>query len=250
MIAFRVIRVSYRGKPFGELFLVCLFQPILYFFCETFGLKLCATSTAGLILGAAPVTVCFLAWLVLNEKPTWMRTLSLVVSLCGVGFVAFSQSNGEGNNQNTALGLLLLFGAMATASLYNVFSRKSSRIFTPVETSFAMMVAGTVIFGIFAFMHGSAAAFGNLLERAAKVWPAIVYLGGLSSFVAFFLVNFNLSRLKASQSSAFSNLSTAVIVAAGVIFRGEYFGVPQAIGATLILLGVWGANRDRTSELR
>jgi drug/metabolite transporter (DMT)-like permease len=62
--------------------------------------------------------------------------------------------------------------------------------------------------------------------------------------VAFLLVNFNLSRLKASQTSVFSNLSTAIIVAVGVVFRGEQFGLLQAIGAALILLGVWGANKN------
>jgi drug/metabolite transporter (DMT)-like permease len=66
--------------------------------------------------------------------------------------------------------------------------------------------------------------------------------------LAFFLVNFNLSRLRASQSTAFSNLATAVTVAAGVIFLGESFGPPQVIGALLILAGVWGANRNGGSS--
>jgi drug/metabolite transporter (DMT)-like permease len=235
LAAFRVIKLSYRGKPLGGLVAVCLFQPILYFIFETFGIKECSTSTAGLVLGAVPVTVGFLAWLILDEKPTWMRTLSLLVSLSGVGFIALNMSGGE----NTIFGLVLLFGAMASASLYNVFSRKSSRIFKPMETTFVMMVSGTLVFGLFTLFQGAP----GLLQRAIPVFPAIAYLGVLSSVVAFFLVNFNLSRLKASQSSVFSNLSTAVTVAAGVIFRGEHFGLPQAVGAVLILLGVWGANR-------
>jgi len=235
LAAFKVIKISYSGKPLGELGLVCLLQPILYFACETFGIMECSTSTAGLVLGAVPVTVAFLAWAILNEKPTWTRMLSLLVSLSGVAFIALNISGGE----NTVVGLLLLFGAMASASLYNVFSRKSSRNFKPVETTFAMMISGALSFGLLALLKGSP----DLMRRAFSVWPSIVYLGGLSSVVAFFLVNFNLSRLRASQSSVFSNLSTAVSVAAGIAFRGEQFGLPQATGALLILLGVWGANR-------
>jgi len=233
--ALKIIKISYRGKPLGELGLVCLFQPIFYFTCETFGIMECSTSTAGLVLGAVPVTVALLAWLILNEKPTWMRMLSLFISLSGVAFIALNLSGGE----NTFFGLLLLFGAMASASLYNVFSRKSSRNFKPVETTFAMMISGTVSFGLLTLLKGSP----DLMRRVIPALPSIVYLGGLSSVVAFFLVNFNLSRLRASQSSVFSNLSTAVSVAAGVAFRGEHFGLPQAAGALLILLGVWGANR-------
>jgi drug/metabolite transporter (DMT)-like permease len=195
----------------------------------------CSTSTAGLVLGAIPVTVAFLAWPILNEKPTWTRVLSLFVSLSGVAFIALNLSGGE----NTFFGLLLLFGAMASASLYNVFSRKSSKNFRPAETTFAMMIAGTLSFGLPVLLKGSP----DLVLRAVPALPSIVYLGGLSSVVAFFLVNFNLSKLRASQSSVFSNLSTAVSVVAGIAFRGEHFGLSQAAGALLILLGVWGANR-------
>jgi drug/metabolite transporter (DMT)-like permease len=237
LIAFKVIKISYRGKPIGQLGLVCLFQPIFYFTCETFGIMECSTSTAGLILGAVPVTVALLAWGILDEKPTWMRMLSLFVSLSGVAFIALNISGGE----NSLFGLLLLFGSMASASLYNVFSRKSSKNFKPLETTFAMMISGTVCFGLLALIKGTP----GIMQRAVPALPSIVYLGGLSSVIAFFLVNFNLSRLKASQSSVFSNLSTAVSVAAGVAFRGEHFGLPQAVGASLILLGVWGANRNR-----
>jgi len=235
LVAFKIIKLSYKGKPLGELGLVCLFQPILYFVCETFGIKECSTSTAGLMLGAVPVTVAFLAWLILDERPTLLRMLSLLVSLSGVGFIALTASSGE----NTFFGLLLLFGAMASASLYNVFSRKSSRIFTPMETTFAMMISGTVGFGLLALFNTSP----DLIQRAVPKIPSIVYLGGLSSVVAFFLVNFNLSKLTASQVSVFSNLSTTVSVMAGVIFLGEHFGPLQVIGAVLILFGVWGANR-------
>ena len=239
LVAFRIIKVSYRGKPLGQLLVVCLFQPILYFTLETFGIKECSTSTAGLVIGGIPVAVALLAWLILNEKTSPMRMVSLLVSLSGVGFIALSINGGE----NTLSGLLLLIGAMASASLYNVFTRKSSQSFTPMETTLAMMLSGALVFGLFVFFQAPPEGSLSLWQRAAPVLPAIAYLGVLSSVVAFFLVNFNLSRLTASQASVFSNLSSAVSVAAGVFFRGEHFGLPQAIGATLILLGVWGANR-------
>jgi drug/metabolite transporter (DMT)-like permease len=241
LVAVKAIKVSYKGKPIAQLIPVCLFQPVLYFTFETFGIQRCATSTAGLILGAAPVTVAFLAWLILGEKPTWLRMLSLLVSLCGVAFIAFNLPPG---GENTVLGLLLLFGSMASASLYNVFSRKSSPNFKPIETTLVMMVSGTVVFGLFTLFSSQPEGTASLWQRAAAVWPSIVYLGGLSSVVAFLLVNFNLSRLKASQTSVFSNLSTAIIVAVGIIILKEQFRWLQAIGATLIIVGVWGANKN------
>ena len=75
------------------------------------------------------------------------------------------------------------------------------------------------------------------------------YLGVLSSVVAFFLINYTLTRLKASQSAVFTNLVTVITVFAGVLIRKETFDIGQALGAIVIILGVWTANRQ-SSALR
>jgi drug/metabolite transporter (DMT)-like permease len=180
------------------------------------------------------VAVALLAWPALGERPGWVRLGFLLVSLAGVGTIALGSSNGE----NTPRGVLLLFSATVAASLFNVLSRRMSRHFSPVEVTFAMMASAAAVFGALAFSGGTA----GLAARTIPALPAVAYLGCLSSVLAFFLVNFNLGRLRAARSAVFSNLSTAVSVAAGVIFMGEAFGWPQAAGSALILAGIWGAN--------
>jgi len=71
---------------------------------------------------------------------------------------------------------------------------------------------------------------------------SVLYLGILSSMVAFFLLNFTLSRIKASQSSVFSNLVTVISIIAGIVFLGENFFWFQIIGGIMIITGVWGTN--------
>ena len=234
-----IVKLSYKGKPLWPLALACLFEPVAYFLCETYGLRECATGTAGLMLGAIPVAVALLAWPALGERPGWARLGFLLVSLTGVGTIALGSNNGE----NTPRGVALLFSATAAASLFNVISRRMSRHFSPAEVTFAMMASAAVVFGTVAFLGaGTAPVTGGLTARTIQALPAVAYLGCLSSVLAFFLVNFNLGRLRAARSAVFSNLSTAVSVAAGVIFLGEAFGWTQAAGAALILAGVWGAN--------
>ena len=73
--------------------------------------------------------------------------------------------------------------------------------------------------------------------------PRII-IGGvvLSSIGAFFLLNYMLSRMEASRSAVFSNLTTIVAILAGVLFRGDVFYWFHAVGGFLILLGVYGTN--------
>ncbi|MGC9383549.1 MAG: EamA family transporter [Kosmotogaceae bacterium] len=77
-----------------------------------------------------------------------------------------------------------------------------------------------------------------------------MYLGTLSSTLAFFLINYTLSRLPASKASVFPYLSTVVTLFAGILIRGESFAITGLFGAALILIGVYGVNRLSVKRAR
>jgi drug/metabolite transporter (DMT)-like permease len=246
LAALDVIELEFRGKKIRDLVLVCLLQPVIYFACETLGVRESATSTAGIILGALPAAVAILGMLMLNERLGKLQTFCLGLSVSGVMVIVLSAASGGTTSLGTPAGIAFLFGALASAAFYNIYSRKASRTFTPVETTFAMMWTGPLVFGAVALVRGSTG--GNLVgeaglpTRAVSAWGGIAYLGLLSSVLAFFCVNYSLSRLRASQSVVFANLTTVVAVVAGVVFRGEPFGPAQILGAAMIVFGVWGTN--------
>lgn len=242
-----VIKLRYGGKPKTALALTCLFQPVLYFLCETFGVRESATSTAGMILGALPATVAVLGLVILKERVGRLQMVGLALSVAGVGFIVFAGAGASGaaaEGPGTPRGILLLIGAMASAAFFNVFSRAASRHYSDLERTFAMMWTGTVVFGIATLAVSGAGRGASLPARMLSVWPSLAYLGLLSSVVAFFLINVTLTRLKASQSATFANLVTVITVVAGVVLRGEPFGFAQAAGAAMIVTGVWAANRS------
>lgn len=117
---------------------------------------------------------------------------------------------------------------MVSAGFFNVLSHKASRQHSDIERTFAMMWTGAAVFGAIVLIRfllglsptepgsGFAAFAGSLVSRAISVWYSVAYLGVLSSIAAFFLINYTLTRLKASQSAVFSNLVTVITVVAGV----------------------------------
>jgi drug/metabolite transporter (DMT)-like permease len=245
LVALRLVKVDFRGKPIKNLVLACLFQPLLYFTCETFGVSESASSTAGIVLGALPAAVALLGSFMLKERLRAAQAVSLSLTVVGVALIALfgGATSGESGSPR---GFLFLLGAVASASFYNIYSRRSSAVWTPVETTFAMMLSGAIVFGaiclVRGFLPGARPVDPGLLPRALSVLPGIVYLGALSSVLAFFLINFTLSRLLASQSVVFSSLTTVISVAAGVALRGEAFGLAQLAGSIMIVAGVWGTN--------
>ena len=253
LAALDVVELAFRGKKIRDLVLVCALQPVTYFACETLGVRESATSTAAIILGALPAAVAILGLLMLNERLGKLQTFCLGLSISGVVVIVLSAASGGTASLGTPAGIAFLFGALTSAALYNIYSRKASRAFTPVETTFAMMWSGALVFGVVALARGltggSLTGQAGLVARAVSAWGGIAYLGLLSSVLAFFCVNYSLSHLKASQSVVFANLTTVVAIVAGVAFRGESFGLVRVVGAAMIVIGVWGTNACRERPL-
>jgi drug/metabolite transporter (DMT)-like permease len=235
-------RLSFRGKPKPILGLVCLFQPIIYFSCETFGLRETATSTAGLILGVLPAAVAALSALMLKERLSRRQAAGLAVSVAGVVLIVFARVSNEGGD--SPRGIVLMLCALASAAFYNVLSRRASSLYSAAELTFAMMASGAAFFGALTLGQDLAGrGFSAFSAAPASAWAMVAYLGILSSVLAFFLVNLSLARLRASQASVFGTVTTLVSLAAGIAFRGEGLGILAACGAAAIVAGVWETNK-------
>jgi len=243
LVMLRVIPLRLRGKDFRPLLATALLQPILYFLFETFGVSLSTTSQAGMMIALIPIFVTVASAVFLKEKPTMGQLACIILSVSGVLFIILQQ--GMGGQQLSWLGPLVLLGAVFSATGFNLLSRRSAGRFTPFEITFVMMWVGAIAFNLIAlYVHTTAGNLGHYFAGITdgRVLLALLYLGIVSSVGAFFLINYTLSQIPASQSAVFANLTTVISIAAGVLFRNEPFYWYHAMGAAMILLGVWGTN--------
>ncbi|MCJ7688940.1 MAG: DMT family transporter, partial [Clostridiaceae bacterium] len=164
-------------------------------------------------------------------------------SVSGVIFIVLMA--GSSSSGGSLLGIFLLLGAVLSAAVFNILSRKFSGKFSPMELTYAMMTMGAVFFNFISIcnhirVNTLAQYFSPLKNRNFLV--SLAYLGVLSSIIAFLLINFTLSRIEASKAAIFANLSTVVSIIAGVVVLHESFKLYHIIGSILILIGVWGTN--------
>ncbi|ODA38937.1 Permease of the drug/metabolite transporter (DMT) superfamily [Desulfosporosinus sp. BG] len=238
-----VVRFKLKGKSISSLLLLALFQPGLYFIGETWGVKWTSASEAGMVIALVPVAIASMAAIFLKEKLNVKQIISISASVLGVLLIVSAQ--GKPQFGEHLWGILALLLAVLAAGAYSILARHSSKRFTPLEITFIMMWAGTVIFNVLgvgqSVSEGSFLTYLSPLQLPSVLW-AILYLGALSSVLAFFLSNYMFAKLPVSQTAPILNLITVVSVFAGVFFRGEPFGWIQALGITLIVLGVWGTN--------
>lgn len=238
-----VLKINLKGKNLKGILILALTQPVAYFIFETNGINMTSSSEAGIMVSLIPIVTAILAALFLKERTNISQVVFVLMSVAGALFIILIK--GASDVGNNYLGLLVLMGAVVSSGLYNILSRKVSIDFKPVEVTFVMMWAGAIAFNSFGFikaaLNGNAKNFYSPLLLSDS-WVPILYLGVLSSVGAFFMMNYMLSKISASQTAVFSNLATVVSILAGVLIRGEAFYWYQAVGGAMILIGVWGTN--------
>ncbi|AKL96269.1 permease of the drug/metabolite transporter (DMT) superfamily [Clostridium aceticum] len=239
----KIIKINLLGKGTQMLLFLALFQPLLYFICETLGVSRTSASEAGMMIALIPIVVTILAAIFLGEKPTKLQLVFICLSVVGVIFIIAMTGNIRvGEN---FVGMFILLGAVFSAGVFNVMSRKSSLHFKPVEITYVMMWVGVIVFNTIAVLqHINQGNLMNYFEplKNMKVFVSIAYLGVLSSVGAFFMLNFMLAKVEASKAAVFTNLITVISIIGGVVFRNEHFYWFHGVGAFMILLGVWGTN--------
>ncbi|MCC3143865.1 DMT family transporter [Halanaerobium sp. Z-7514] len=236
-----IINIDLKTKNIKMLLLLALFQPGIYFVFETAGMIYTTSSEAGMMIALIPIAVTILAAFILKEKTTFKQSIFVLLSVLGAVLIILNR--GSSGIEGNLFGLLLLGIAVIAAAFYNIISRQLSLEFSTIEITYVMMGFGAFVFNSIAiyqldFSLGN--YFSIISERDALI--AIIYLGIFSSVVAFFMMNYTLSKINAAQAAVFANFTTVVSILAGVFLRGESFYKLQALGAFLIIIGVWGTN--------
>ena len=237
-----LMRVSFRGRSLRPLLLVALCYPVVYFIAETAGIRLTTASESGVFLACIPVVALIASSLILRERPSRAQRTGIAVTLCGALVTVFAA---RGSATFSPAGYAALTAAVVSYALYCVAVRKT-RGFTDAEITFAMMAAGTAVFGAAALVKAlRTAAVRELLTFPLRDWrfAASTFFQGLGSgALAFFLNNAAIARIGVNRCASFIGVSTVVSILVGAAFLGERLSVPQLAGAAAIIAGVMIAN--------
>ena len=237
-----LVEFSLRGKPLRYVLLLALFQPILYFLCESYGIVYTSSSFAGTIIAVIPIAGIVFDVLIMHSKVRMRQVVCAILSAIGVAITTI----GAEGMKSSVLGLLILLGAVAAGALFYVFSKKSGDHYNALEQTYVMFALGSLVYVIFALVQCRGQyqelILGALSEPIFII--AVLYLAVLSSVAAFVSLNWGTVRVSVSEASIFANLTTVISIAAGVVFLHETFSLFQIAGAAVIIGSVYVANRN------
>jgi len=209
-------------------------EPCLYYLFEVRAIENTSASQAGIIAAMLPLLIAVAARYFLNErisKKTLAGFFMAIVGACWLSAAAVATTD----SPNPVLGNFLEFLAMVSAVGYMITVKKLVFRYSPLFLTAFQAFAGAVFFLPFLFFEST-----KLPTRLEPVGAcAIVYLGAFVTLGAYWLYNHGMSRIPATQASAFVNLIPAFCVLLGWLVLGEQLTHMQYIAAALIVLGVY-----------
>jgi len=218
--------------------LLTLFQPLVYFIAENFGLQHVSASIASIIIATIPVFTPFVAGPILGERIGRWGVAGLALSLGGVAIIVLER---QLEAQYTPLGLVLIFTAVLAAVGYSVVVRKTPVRYRPLTLVKLQSLIGMPIIVILALITEGVPRGLPGTEVALH----LLYLGIFPSSVAFVFFSSGIRTLGASRANIFTNLVPGFTAVFAWLLIGEVFTLQKILGMAVVIAGVFAAQRGR-----
>jgi drug/metabolite transporter (DMT)-like permease len=201
------------------------------------GINRSSASNAALIYLTVPIITALLASVILDEKMTLVRWISLIIALAGVLILSdFDWRHLELTSNRYLIGNILVLLACATSAFYNVYCKELLRRFTPLEVLiYGYLLAVVLCLPLSIWLEAYSPA--SITHYHLATWIALLALSGLSWGLAMVLWLFLLKRLDVSQASVSVYLLPFLGVLVSAVALHESITGRMLIGGLVTLTG-------------
>ncbi len=201
------------------------------------GVARSTASNSALINLTIPIITAVMAVVMLDEKMTPARWLSLFISLVGVLILSdVDWRHLELTSNKFLLGNVLVLLSCTSSSFYNVCSKELLRRFSPVEVlTFGYVLA--VLVSVPLVYCTEPFSLNVVRHYALSTWIGLLLLGVFVWGLAMILWLFLLRRLDVSQASVSVYMLPFLGVLISAIFLGERITGTMIVGGGITLAG-------------
>lgn len=240
LLLFNILTKNFRPiarKDIWKFLLLALFEPLIYFFCETYGIKETGSPTiSAMIIASVPIFSVGAGALFFKERISILNGFGIAVTLAGICLVLLKQGGDEGVPQNFILGVVLLMIAVFSEVGHASLTKLLADGYKPQVIVMYQFLIGTVYFLPFFLTRGIENFDARLVSW--EVLEPILCLAVLCSSLAFSLWAMAIKKLGVGKSSVFlAMMCVATALVAEVIGR-EHLSLFQWLGVLIAVLGI------------
>jgi len=228
-------------KEHYALFLIsALFEPLLYFLGENFGLREVSSTVASVIIATIPVITPIFAYFLLKEKLSVFNLLGIIISFLGIMIMIFDRNFNFTASPN---GIMLLFLAVFSTIGYAVTIKKLAAIYTsPTIITFQNIIG--IFYFLPLFLIFDSKEFLSITP-SFKVIASLVQLAIFASSLAFICYIHVVSKIGVSRANIFTNLIPIFTAIFSYFLLDEMFDLAKIIGIAVVIAGVFLSQIDK-----
>jgi drug/metabolite transporter (DMT)-like permease len=197
------------------------------------GLKYTPVSHPAILYATTSAWVLIISVFIGVERLRWWKWIGVGFSIVGVFVLMGNKLLTFGDE--TIFGDVILLFAVLSWSLYTVICKPIVERYGALETTFLVMTFGALLyfpFGLFFTITGDHSSAGT------GAWLGILYLGILTSGVAYYLWIWLLERIRPSQVAVIASAQPPTTVLLAWFVYGEIPSLNLVLSIVIVLSGI------------
>lgn len=206
------------------------------------GVERTSAAEAGILTGATPAITALLAWALLKERVSVFALAGIAATVGGVLMIQGLLSPGHTLSSGHFWGNVLVLGAAASESAFNILSRIFAVQSSARQQRPDPLVQTTLVAAFTLLLSLVPALFEQPVQRLQAIgfegWLALVWYGVFVTALAFICWYAGINRCPAFMAAAFSGMMPLTAMLLSVTVLGEAAGWAQWLGGALVMLGM------------
>jgi drug/metabolite transporter (DMT)-like permease len=220
-------------KDYGQFMLMAIFEPLLYFLGESYGMQLVTPTTGAVIVSTIPLLTPVAAWLIFREKISWIKVAGIAVSFTGVLLVLLGK---DLSLVASPTGVALMLVAVLSAVSYSLIIARLAVKYQPLTIVQIQSLLGALLFlPIFLLTD---------LKETMQIhptWEAIlplIFLGIFPSSISFIFFTSAIREIGITRANVFTNFIPVFTAVFSFYILSEPFTGTKMLGIPVVLSGL------------
>mgnify|MGYP001407477830 FL=1 len=197
------------------------------------GLKHTPVSHPAVLYATTSAWVLIMSVLIGVERLRWWKWVGVGFSIMGVFVLMGDKLLTFGDE--TIFGDMILLFAVLSWSLYTVICKPIVERYGALETTFLVMSFGALLYFPFGLFF---TVTGDFSSASVSAWLGIIYMGIMTSGVAYFLWVWLLERVRPSQVAVVASAQPPTTALLAWVAFGEVLSLNLIISIVLVLFGI------------
>ena len=234
-------RVRFERRDLVPIGLLGITQFGILITLMNYGLRFIPSARAALIFATMPLLTMIFATALGHERLTWAKTLGVLLTILGVGFVIGEKAVLLGGLADKWAGELAVFASAFSGAVCSVLYRPYLRKYPTLPVSAFAMLASV---GFLAALAAGEGFFSSLPRFTEMGWLAVVFIG-ISSGIGYYLWLWALNHTTPTKVTVFLALSPITATGLGALLLAERISMMSLLGLAFVVLGLWLAHLQK-----